>query len=377
MTYMGLTRHEKEIVARINKGEIFDIPSYLRSFGKGHDQTYDMNALRSKFTEDEGGRKYKVLKAGHSLFTSSCSTQYVMGQPIHTPLLLPRMESDITDDEWTLREAEFVESIPPSVFSYDDQEYKVDFCKGAFVADDFNDILNFIRLWSRLRRENLVFEVCRPVLQDEISMLYELTPCSPRKHAVKIIFGDDDSFAKGETVKKLRPVRDIHETVPRRRATEFMDAEWKMNDDHLMMCREFLGRKMYPTEASHNFEANKYRTTDEIHRNLNSIVAMAALLISVLSFGYGLLHTDTTYQPALDKLTQQIVAIQTVLDDASVNRPTAEEIAKIYEKLESIEESCSTAESSEIYFEIGELAQDIEEIRKMLAAMFPTTDLPN
>ena len=44
VTYMGLTRHEKEIVSRINKGEIFDIPSYLRSFGKGHDQTYDMNA---------------------------------------------------------------------------------------------------------------------------------------------------------------------------------------------------------------------------------------------------------------------------------------------------------------------------------------------
>ena len=104
---------------------------------------------------------------------------------------------------------------------------------------------------------------------------------------------------------------------------------------------------------------------------------MAALLISVLSFGYGLLHTDTTYQPALDKLTQQISDIQTVLDDASVNRPTAEEIGKIYEKLESIEESCSTVESSEIYSAIGELAQDIEEIRKMLAAMLPTTDLSN
>ena len=374
---MGLTRHEKEIVSRINKGEIFDIPSYLRSFGKGHDQTYDMNALRSKFAEDEGGRKYKVLKAGHSLFTSSCSTQYVMGQPIHTPLLIPRMESDISDDEWTLCEAKFDENIPPSVFAYDNQEFKIDFSEGAFVADDFNDILNFIRLWSRLRRENLVFEVCRPVSQDEISMLYESTPCRPRKHAVKIAFGDDSSFAKGEIVEKLRPVRDIHQTVPVRRATEFLDARWKMNDDHLMMCREFLGRKMYPTEASYNFEANKYRTTDEIHRNLNSKVAVAALLISVLSFGYGLLHTDTTYQPALDKLTQQISDIQTVLDDASVNRPTAEEIGKIYEKLESIEESCSTVESSEIYSAIGELAQDIEEIRKMLAAMLPTTDLSN
>ena len=351
---MKLTRHERKIISQINKGEVYDIPSYLRFFGKGHEQSYNMEAIRNKFVEDENGRKYKVLKEGHSLFVSSHSTQYIMGQPIHTPLLIQRKEEDILDDEWTLCEAKFNDKIPLSTFSYDEQEFKLDFQEGVFVADNFKDILTFIRLWSYLRRENLVFEVDKPVSKDEISMLYELVPYSPKKHSAKIKIEWDKSSDDDENTEKLKPVREIHQTVPIRYAEEFMDTKWKMNEDHLMMCREFLGKKMYPTEASHNFAANNYRTPDEVHRNLNSIVAVAALLISILSFFYGLLHPSNTYQPVLDNLTQQINEIQMTLNDISENQ--------------------LSVESSGMYSEIRELTADIEEIRDTIAEQLSTAD---
>ena len=135
-----------------------------------------------------------------------------------------------------------------------------------------------------------------------------------------------------------------------------MDTKWKMNEDHLMMCREFLGKKMYPTEASHHFAANNYRTPDEVHRNLNSIVAVAALLISILSFFYGLLHPSNTYQSVLDNLTQQINEIQMTLNNISENQ--------------------LSVESSGMYSEIRELAADIEEIRTAIAEQFSTADTP-
>ena len=351
---MKLTRHERKIISQINKGEVYDIPSYLRFFGKGHEQSYNMEAIRNKFVEDENGKKYKVLKEGQSLFISGHSTQYIMGQPIHTPLLIQRKESDILDDEWTLCEAKFIDKIPLSAFSYDEQEFKFDFQEGVFVADDFKDILTFIRLWSYLRRENLVFEVDKPVSKDEISMLYELVPYSPKKHSAKIKIECDKNSDDDENTEILKPVRGIHQTVPTRYAKEFMDTEWKMNDDHLMMCREFLGKKMYPTEASHNFAANNYRTPDEVHRNLNSIVAVAALLISILSFFYGLLHPSNTYQPVLDNLIQQMNEIQMTLDDISENQ--------------------LSVESRGIYSEIREMAADIEEIRTTLAEQLSITD---
>lgn len=373
---MKLTAHERKIVSRINKGEIYDIPSYLRSFGKGHDQAYDMDAIRNKFATDENGRQYKVLKDGHSLFISTHSTQHFMGQPIHTPMLIPRMESDITDDEWTLCEARLEDKIPPSVFTYDEQEFKVDFQQGAFVANSFQDILTFIRLWSYLRHENLVFEVDKPISQDEISMLYESVSCSKKKHSAKIKIEWGKPSSEDDGTEKLKPVKDIYQTVPTRRAEEFMDTEWKMNEDHLIMCREFLGKKMYPTEASHNFAANNYRTPDEVHRNLNSVVAVAALFISVLTFFYGLLHPSNTYQHALDNLTQQIAEIQIALDGIGNNQLSLEQIDQIYEKLERIEESLSTTESNGVYSKIEELATDIEGIRSILGEQFPPTDSP-
>ena len=61
---MKLNSHERKIVSRINKGEIYDIPSYLRSFNKGRIRSYDMTAIKSKFAAAECGKKYKVMKEG-------------------------------------------------------------------------------------------------------------------------------------------------------------------------------------------------------------------------------------------------------------------------------------------------------------------------
>lgn len=373
---MRLTRHERIIVSRINKGDIYDIPSYLRSFGKGREQAYDMDAIRNKFAADENGRQYKVLKDGHSLFISTHSTQYIMGHPIHTPLLMPRAESDITDEEWTLCEARLEDKIPPSVFNYNEQEFTVDFQQGAFGADNFQDILTFVRLWSYLRHENLVFEVSQPVSQDEISMLYESVPCSKKRRSAKIKIEWDKQPGEDDGTEKFKPVTDIHQTVPTRRAEEFIDSEWKMNEDHLMMCREFIGKKMYSTGALRNFAANNYRTSEEMHRGLNTIIAVAALLISVLSFSYGLFYPSNTYQPALDNLTQQISEIQTALGDISANQLSAGEVNQILGKLEAIEESLNAVETSGMLSEIEDLATDIDEIRDILSEHFPLPDSP-
>lgn len=371
---MKLTRHERKVVSKINTGEIYDIPSYLRSFGKGREQTYDMGVIRSKFADDENGKKYKVLKDGHSLFVTTYSSQEFMGHQLNVPRLLSRPESNITDDEWTLCEAKLNENIPPSRFTYDEREFCVDFQRGAFVADNFNDILTFIRLWAYLRHENLVFEVSKPVSQDEISMLYEEVPCSSKRLPI----GEEIKLAKhsdkDEDAETLVPVKSIYQTIPTRNATEFMDKKWEINEDHLMMCREFLGKKMYPTGASHNFAANNYCTSEEMHRGLNTVVAVVALLISVLSFSFGLLYPNNVYQHALDNLTQQLTGIQETLDSINTNQTHYEDIAQICEKIESMEESLRSAEHIGVFSEISEVNTHIGEIRNILAEMFLPED---
>ena len=331
-----------------------------------------MDAIRNRFTADENGKQYKVLKPGHSLFISTHSTQDVLGYEITTPILMARPQSDISDDEWTLCEAKLEEKIAPSVFTYEEQEFKLNFQQGAFVADDFQDILTFIRLWSYLRHENLVFEVNKPVSQDEISALYETVPCNKKRHSARIKVAWDKPSSEEDKKEKLIPVTDIHQTTPVRHAEEFMDVEWKMNEDHLMMCREFIGKKIYSTGALHHFAANNYRTPEEMHRGLNTIIAVAALFISVLSFSYGLFYPSDTYQPALDNIAQQISEIQTGLEEINVNQLSANEVDQILENLEAIKENLGEIKTGGTHSTVAALETDINEIREILTERFPS-----
>lgn len=367
---MKLNSHERKIVSRINKGEIYDIPSYLRSFNKGRIRSYDMTAIKSKFAAAECGKKYKVMKEGHSLIKTEYSTSHIMGHEMHMPLWVPRSEAEIAEDEWEYREAVLDEHIPALKFTYAEQEFSLNFQKGALVADDFNDILNFIRLWSYLRRENLVFEVSQPVSENEISMLCELVPHRVKEISAEIKIEWDSCSSDGKKQQKSLTdglPKDFHQEVPTRRALAFLDERWKLNEDHLMMCREYLGKRMYPTDASHGYAANNYRTADEVNRSVNTIVAVAALLISVLSFAYGLVAPKDTYHAELSAISQQVSETKEILDDIAENQVPEGTLTEMTGTLHSIETMISEGQDFASSEAIESVAADIKEIRSVLS----------
>ena len=374
---MKLNSHERKIVSRINKGEIYDIPSYLRSFNKGRIRSYDMTAIKNKFAGAEGGKKYKVMKEGHSLIKTEYSTSHIMGHEMHMPLWVPRSEAEIAEDEWEYREAVLDEHIPTLKFTYDEQEFSLNFQKGTLVADDFNDILNFIRLWSYLRRENLVFEVSRPVSDDEISMLCELVPHRVKEVPTEIKIEWDSCSSDGKKQPKSLTdgmPKDFHQEVPTRRALEFIDERWELNEDHLMMCREYLGKRMYPTDASHGYAANNYRTADEVSRSVNTFVAIAALLISVLSFAYGLVAPKDTYHAELSAMSQQVLEIKETLDVIAGEQIPVELLTEITGTLQSIETLIAGGQDVASSAEVESVVADIEEIKSILSKHFSESE---
>ena len=66
---------------------------------------------------------------------------------------------------------------------------------------------------------------------------------------------------------------------------------------------------MYPTGVSYGYAANNYRTADKVNRNVNTFVAIATLIISLLSFACGLVTPNTHYHNELSALNQQILEI--------------------------------------------------------------------
>ena len=161
--------------------------------------------------------------------------------------------------------------------------------------------------------------------------------------------------------------KDFHQEVPTRRALEFLDERWKLNEDHLMMCREYLGKRMYPTDASHSYAANNYRTADEVNRSVNTIVAVAALLISVLSFAYGLVAPKDTYHTELSAMSQQVSEIKEILDDITENQVPEGALTEMTETLHSIEAMISESQDFTSSEAIESVTADIKEIRSVLS----------
>ena len=53
---MKLTSTQKKIIDKIITGEVFDIPTYLQVFNKGHYQQYNKEQLKELFDKCENGR---------------------------------------------------------------------------------------------------------------------------------------------------------------------------------------------------------------------------------------------------------------------------------------------------------------------------------
>lgn len=63
---MKFTKHQKEIIRKINDGEVNDIYYYLESFNMLYNFKIDKTIIEEKFAAEEGEKKHKILKPGVS-----------------------------------------------------------------------------------------------------------------------------------------------------------------------------------------------------------------------------------------------------------------------------------------------------------------------
>lgn len=305
---MNLTGHQRKIINAIIDGNVYNIPTYLRYFQKGEVKKYNIDELRKKHKEAEKGKKYKVMKKGHSAYIS-ISTEMQIGLLGSTsvPHKLPRNRKDITDDEWTNEEAKLIEKIPKTCFSFRETDYTFDFLEeGAFIANDFQDIIDFITLWSFLKNEALILELEQPVSIDEVSVFFEyrkLDKKSKEDESTVWVKTNDTIVSNDNELFKSLPL-DFYEETPSKSADQYLDGIWEINDEHIIMCSDFIGKRIYPTSALRVYAKHYYRTVDELDRAINKWLASIALVISILSFAWSLLQPQADYHAELETIVE-------------------------------------------------------------------------
>lgn len=360
---MKLTKHQKQIVDAIIKGKVYDIPSYLKEFQKWHLRKYDLSRPIAKFTEKEGGKRYKVIIDEDKAYIKGIAPLNTGIGTINVDKKFPRKAEDIPDDAWEYREAELIDDVKPIEVEYKGEIFSFDFSEaGVNVADNFDDIVEFMSLWAYLRQESLILEVPRDIVADDLGILFELKNRDPEPETPFIIHRDK---APDSSIKPITPITidigDFYPNPPIFLLSSYMDEVWELNSEHQKNCEEYIGRKILSTEKLRVFAQQLYTTAGEWQFRIPLIISIIALFISVLSIIQSLFPSKETDN--LARISQQIEVIETLIES---NQADIDNLDIIKSTLDDISVSLDEMSLKQQSKEINSLTTQIRQLNEWL-----------
>ena len=334
---MKLSSHQKKIIEKIIKGEVFDIPSYLRSFGKGCERQYDTEEIKKIFEHLEDGYSY-CYRADEGIYFTDVydkNGEVISSIPVPNKMTYVSRENPLTVPV----KADIKMKISPETVNYAGKSYSFNFLENSyFVANQFEDIVDFIALWSYLSKEALIIEVNKPVEDKDLSIFFE----QERQQIKK----DESPYWDWKIMHYEKEQKDKLEIgsssfVPYKFAENYIEKVWRLNKEHLIMCKDFIGKKIIATSMLQLYQKNKYRTFEETSQRRNLIVAWVAVFISIISIIAGniipLFDKQVSKQEkCLDKLECQVSAIESEVTSTEVEENILKELRKILSVIENV-----------------------------------------
>lgn len=224
---------------------------------------------------------------------------------------------------------------------------------GVNIADNFNDVIEFMSLWAYLRQESLVLEVPKDVTSDDIGTLFELKKKSPKKDKPFTIHKDNISEASISPIERIIiDVSEFYPSPPMFQLSSYIDEEWILNNEYKKTCEEYIGRKILPTEKLRVFAKQLYTTSNEWQYRIPLIISVIALIVSFLPIIQSLIPSNEP--DYLGQINQQVEKIETLIEsdvsddsDLDIIQKKLTEILKTLTEINSSEKNEETTEKAE------------------------------
>ncbi len=348
---MKLTKHQKDIVGKIINGQIYDIASYLESTNNFRVEKYDIDAIKKRFMDVEGDKKYKVAK--DSIFIKG-----TYGLPMFKP------EDKITEDDYIIKEPVLVDNAPAIHYEFEGVKYDLDFVKGVKVVNDYELLIDFLTLWHYLKEESLILELDKKLETQDVGFFFEPKEIDESTPKAKIVIKKD-----GETYSPVESVlNDMFLSEPKRFLNDYSDTTWIINEERLLMCKEFLTKKFVPTTALRTYAKKKFKTKETISNDINRLIAIFALAVSVISVILGniipLFQTQTT-EDYLETINQELISIQSTLNDNE--EQIEEELSSIRSAIEELQQQVADIDDKTNISQLEDIKQQLSEIKQAIA----------
>lgn len=251
---MRFTSRQKEIIRKICSKEVWDIFTFVKNFQKEHIVHYDWNQIQQAFQNDTEAVTYycpkKLSPTPANLIKENEFTDKVR-------------EGQIKSEDYKCFNPKLERSYAKRVEQIYGKNFSFDFYKNVRVADSLEDIVEFLAIWQFLRGHALVLEVPQPLTSETVGVFFERIEIQEQKQI---------PFQIGDTPDTLF-------FSDRRYIT---DEVYSLSSDYLEICREFLGKRLYPAPGLKVFVQNHFKTQDEIAQTRNLIAAWVAIIVAIL-----------------------------------------------------------------------------------------------
>lgn len=251
---MKYNNANKEIIRMIENGTIFDIPSFV-SYKK----------------------QRKLAKIDKALLID----QFETGIPIKRFYYPVNLRIDprnlMTENEYK-RKVTLHEINPESYKSVDislrnDAGIKthvadglnimLDFYNGIYISESFNDIYEFLILWQHLKDEMLIQECSCDNYTDTLGLFYE--PKNIRPEILDTPATELIEYTSCSISDKC-----------------FLTQDYVFSNDAYLRCKDYVGKKIYPSIHLSLFVKNNFETDGEIAQRKSMRVAWIAIWVSIL-----------------------------------------------------------------------------------------------
>ncbi len=314
---------------------MYDITSYLKHFNKAREQQYDINNIKKAFEKNENGRTYMFRENSDC---SYCTDVYDnSGNITGTLPILKKMTYTFRDYPISAPvKARLNERIEKEKIEYCNSAYSFDFLQNHYlVADDFDDIIDFITLWAYLKREALILEVNKSITSEDISIFFETKEQKIKPDTIpnwKVIF----EIVSDKTETEL--AKGIQHHVPTKDATYYIEKVWKFNFEHLTTCSEYINKKIIASSELRVFKQKKFKTVEQISQRKNLFVAWIAVAISVISIIISNIipHFQAKETDYLDEINQRLSIVEEVVSNNERDELIIKEMNDIKEVLEKL-----------------------------------------
>ncbi len=312
---MKFTKHQKETIKHIYTGEIYDITSYLKYFNLGTTIKFDKNEIINSFNSDDIPKKFychnSMQKKHSNIMTEAEFTKKIAN-------------NEINPDNYTNYNLQLSYNTGIKQELWGEQNYTLDFYSGVYVANSFDNILEFLTLWQFLISEMLILEVPHDFSADVLGLFY-------RKNS--IIIPEDTSLK--ERIKKINIENFSYDDQ-----YYLYDNNYTLSREHCFMCKEYLDKRIYPSTKLGIFINKHFKTYEETTQNRALFVAWLAVFVSIaLTFAPYFQQKDN---PDIESITENLKDIKSSIEEKELSKELLNKMEIIIEKLEILSDKISS-----------------------------------